>query len=400
MATIQALIDSVVLMCGVQAVGAAICLIGAIVQLRPGYRVLAEGVANDPLRHRINASWRLRARPPVDDDPIFWRERYTNRTRGLARLFDVAIYCGIAAAIAYPTWFFGVPALREVWSHGYASGLTSGERPEFNLFVRFFSNSATGLAIDQSRIDFNIFLRFITVSFSLFIIAGAAGLGADAIIAERSRETWTSLLATPLSAPEILRAKTLASFWRIRLVLGTMVVLWTLGLIAGAIHPLGYVLSLLILFSWTRLMIGWGLLCAIKATVAEVASIHGIAFAYLLIVTALFPFFLPARISSVLFGSLSSPFVLWLAELSYRDLRNAIHYSAVPHLHWIGIETGEGSLRVVATCLIGIITPSLGGWFVRRYALAHFDRLAGRPWRKDAVEASAVSKVPAKAELA
>ena len=81
--------------------------------------------------------------------------------------------CGIAAAIVYPTWFFGKPALLEVWNHGYASGPTSGERPEFNLFVRFFPNPANGLAIDQSRVDFNLFLRFTTVFFSL--ILGAAG---------------------------------------------------------------------------------------------------------------------------------------------------------------------------------------------------------------------------------
>ncbi len=176
-----------------------------------------------------------------------------------------------------------------------------------------------------------------------------------------------------------------------------MVLLWTLGLIAGAIHPLGFVLSLLTLFSWTWFMIAWGLLCAIKARVAELAAIPGISLAYLLTFAALLPFFLPARVSSVLLGSLTSPLVLWLAEFSYRDLRNALHYPAFPHLHWIGIETGEGPLRVAATCLIGIIAPALGGLFVWRHALAHFDRLAGRPWRKDAVQASATAAPPAEA---
>ena len=104
----------------------------------------------------------------------------------------------------------------------------------------------TGLAADQSRIDFNIFLRFLTVFFSLFLVPTAAGLGASGIAAERSRETWSSLLATPLTARDILWAKTLAAFWRLRCDRRTMViVLWTLGLIAGAIHPLGFVLSLL-----------------------------------------------------------------------------------------------------------------------------------------------------------
>ncbi len=165
------LIDSVAWMCGLQAVGAAICLIGAIVRLRPAFQASASGEAGDTILHMNDYSLKLRRRPPVDDNPILWRERYTNRSRGLARLFDLTVQCGIAAAIAYPTWFFGKPALLEVWNHGYASGLTSGERPEFNLFVRFFPNAANGLAIDQSRVDFNLFLRFITVFICLIISA-------------------------------------------------------------------------------------------------------------------------------------------------------------------------------------------------------------------------------------
>jgi len=396
----KGLIDSVAWMCGLQLVGAAICLLGAIARLRSAYRAQASGEARSAFRSLMHTSWRLRPRPPVGDDPIFWRERYTNRSRGLARLFDLLVYFGIAAAIAYPTWFFGKPALVEVWNHGYASELTSVERPEFNLFVRFFLNPGTGLAADQARVDFNIFLRFITVFLSLFVGPSAAGLGADGIITERSRETWCSLIATPLTGRDILGAKTLATFWRMRLILGTIVALWMLGLIAGAIHPLGFVLSMLVLFSWTCFMIAWGMLCAIKARVAESATVPGISLAYLLLGTAVLPIFLPSGISSVLLGSGSSSFVLWLAEFSYRDLRNAIHYSAFPHLHWIGIGTGEGALRVAATCLIGIVAPALGGMFVWRYATAHFDRLIGRPWSEDPAAAIDVAAKPAQARLA
>lgn len=396
----KGLIDSVAWMCGLQALGAALCLIAAIVLLRPVHRAAASGEAAGALRQLVRTSWRLRPRPPVGDDPIFWRERYTNRSRGLARLLDVLVNLGILVAIAYPTWFFGKPALLEVWNHGYASGLTSDERPEFNLFVRFFPISGTGLAVDQSRIDFNVFLRLITVFVSLFVGATAAALGVDGIAAERSRETWNSLITTPLSARDILWAKMLATSWRLRWILGTMVVLWTLGLIAGAIHPLGFVLSLLILFSWMWFMVAWGMLCAVKAKASALATHPSIGFAYLLIGTAALPIFLPAGMCSVLLGSGSSPLLLWLAEFSYRDLRNALHYSAYPHLHWIGIETGEGPLRVATACLIGIVAPVLGGLSAWRYAIAHFDRLIGRPWREDPVEAINVAAEPVQAGLA
>ncbi len=396
----KGLVGSVARMCGLQAVAASICLIGAIIGLRFAYRAHATGEAGGALRQFMHTSWRMRPKPPVGDDPIFWRERYTNRARGLTRLLDLLVYLGIAVAIAYPTWFFGKPALFEVWNHGYASGSTSSEPPEFNLIVRFFPYSRTGLAVDQSRIDFNVFLRFTTVFFSLFVGATAAALGADAITAERSRETWSSLIATPLTAHDILRAKTLATFWRLRWIVGTIVVLWMLGLIAGAIHPLGFALSFLVLFSWTWFMIAWGMFCAIRARVAELATLPGIGLAYLLLGTAVLPFFLPTSISSVLIGSGSSSFVLWLAEFSYRDLRNALHYPAYPQLQWIGIETGEGLLRVAMTCLIGIVSPVLGGLFVWQCATAHFDRLVGRPWREKPVAAIDMAAQPAQAGLA
>ena len=255
------------------------------------------------------------------------------------------------------------------------------ERPEFNLFVRFFSNPGSGMAVDQSRIEFNIFLRFTTVFLSLFIGAIAAALGVDGIASERSRETWISLIATPLTARDILRAKSLATFWRLRWILGTILVLWTLGLISGAIHPLGLVLSSLLLFSWTWFMVAWGILCAIKTRNAWLATHPSIGFAYLLVGTVALPMLLPAGINSVLLGSVSSPFVLWLAEFSYRDIRNALHYPAYPHLQWIGIETREGPLRVMATCLAGSSSRSWQGRSSGAMPSAHFDRLIGRPWR-------------------
>ena len=99
---------------------------------------------------------------------------------------------------------------------------------------------------------------------------------------------------------------------------------------------------------------------------------------WLLIGTAVLPFLLPAGLTSVLLGSGSSSFVLWLAEFSYRDLRNALHYPAYPHLQWIGIRSGEGPLRVAATCLIGIVAP-VSGWVVR-LAICHGPfRSPGRP---------------------
>ena len=73
------------------------------------------------------------------------------------------------------------------------------------------------------------------------------------------------------------------------------------------------------------------------------------------------PFLLPTRLASVLLGAGSPPFVAWLSLVSYRDVRNALHFPVYPALRWIHLDTGEGPLWVAATCLIGIIVPAVGG---------------------------------------
>jgi hypothetical protein len=72
-----------------------------------------------------------------------------------------------------------------------------------------------------------------------------------------------------------------------------------------------------------------------------------------------------------------------------------------PFLSCIGWGSApeKGPLRVAATCPIGIVVPVSGGLFVWRYATAHFDRLVGRPWREDPVEAIDVAAKPAQAGL-
>ena len=86
-------IDSFIWMCVLQMAGVAICLIGAIVQLRSVYRAATSVETRDPLRKLMHTSWRLRPRPPVGDDPIFWRERYTNRA-GFGETFRSACLSG------------------------------------------------------------------------------------------------------------------------------------------------------------------------------------------------------------------------------------------------------------------------------------------------------------------
>ena len=179
--------------------------------------------------------WRLRAPPAVSDDPILWREMSTSRVGFLSWAFSQIIILGIYTALGYVTYFFGRPAFVELWYHGYTAGLTTAERPELNLMIRFFMPEY-GLKppVDIARTEFNVLLRFITAPMTFFVAVMAASTAAAGIASERAKETWNSLIATPLTAQDLLRSKMLAALWQNGKVLITMLVLWTIGLIAGS----------------------------------------------------------------------------------------------------------------------------------------------------------------------
>jgi len=307
----------------------------------------------------------------------------TSREGPLGKLVSLVVILGIYGALGYVTDFFGRPALIEVWRHGYGSGIADAERPEWNIIVRLFmSGTDFNPPVDIARTEFNIFLRFVTTSIVYLVTMAAAGSAAAGIVGERARATWDSLIATPLSAREILRSEMLVGLWRMRSIVATLLVLWTLGLCAGAIHPLGYLVSVLVLAAWTWFMMAFGLSIAMKAKDAGATTSSSLGLLFLMTGAGILPFLLPSRSSSVLLGAGSPPFVFWLSLVSFRDVRNAWRFPVYPALQWMQLQTGEGALLVTATCLIGVILPAVGGLLLWRFALLHFDRLIGRPFKE------------------
>jgi hypothetical protein len=63
----------------------------------------------------------------------------------------------------------------------------------------------------------------------------------------------------------------------------------------------------------------------------------------------------------------------------------------------MNIATGEGPLWVAVTCLIGVIIPAIGGFWLWRSSLTHFDRLVGRPFKTSTAAAERFAIVPASA---
>ncbi len=394
------LVDAVAWMSGLQVAGGAVLVVWTIAILRSAYRLNVSGDSQSLAARLTRPGWRWRPKPPVGDDPILWREMNLARGGFVGNVIGLVIGLGCLGVLGYVTYFFARPALIEVWRHGYSSGITSAERPEWNLMIRFFMpDYGVNPPADIARIELNLYLRQITTTLIFLVTLGAVGIASESIVGERARETWDSLIATPLSARDILRSKMLAALWRMRGLLAILLGLWTIGLVAGAIHPVGFLVSVLVLAALVWFVLTFGIYLSVGAK--DKAAIAGptMGLVFFLTGSGLLPILLPGRSASVVLGASSPPFVAFLSLVSYRDVRNAGSFRVYPLLQWMNIATDEGPLRVAATCLIGIMILTAAGFYVWRSSLTHFDRLIGRPFKTSAATSDRLVIAPVGATL-
>ena len=111
----------------------------------------------------------------------------------------------------------------------------------------------------QARLEFNIALRQFSAMLASPFAFGIFVAAFRSVAAERKSDTWLGLIATPLSGWEILRAKMLGAVWYARGYAVTMLTLWTLGLLAGALHPLGFLAGLAGLAASTAFYVALGI---------------------------------------------------------------------------------------------------------------------------------------------
>jgi ABC-type Na+ efflux pump permease subunit len=381
-ATKAGLLSAVLRMSGLQLSVGVVFVLWSIARLRREFRISRSGEKTGLLYRLIRPGWRFRPRPAVSDDPILWREMTTTRENFVIRMIGLVLMLGIYGTLGYFTFFFARPAFIELWQHGYAGGPASLAPAGSDWLMRFFMPAAgPGAPVDLARNEFSSFLRAITCPLVFLVTLVALGAAAEAIATERARGTWDSLLATSLSARDILRSKMRASAWRLRYTALTLLVLWTLGLAAGAIHPLGYIAAALVTATACWLYLNFALLASVKATDLARAMNPSIGLYFLVDGLVAFIYLMPRQFGSVLWGVGAPPFVALLSLATYRDVRMLLADSEAPVLKLMNINTGEGAFSIVATIVIAIVAQTLGGLFLWQYTVAQFDRLVGRPWR-------------------
>jgi hypothetical protein len=247
------------------------------------------------------------------------------------------------------------------------------------------------------RQSFNHFLRGISSLVELVSLLAVVSAGAEGVASERARATWDGLLATPLDGREVLRAKMIGAAWKARWGVVLLIALWSAGLLAGSLHPLGVAAAVLVLGVSTWFMAALGTYASLVARDVAQAATWTTVLVPLLAVSFL-ACYMPAPTGSILMGTGSLPLVNWLCLVSYGDVREAIGQGTF-NLQIMGIFTDEGPLRVAATCLLGTTGYAIGAAWLTRSAFARFDRVVGRPERAPAAVFGRHAPIPP-AELA
>ncbi len=157
---------------------------------------------------------RLFARRPVGDEAMIWKELHTSRTSGTAQVIGMIVSLVVVSAVAYWTFFYARDSFNELASMRYD-------------------------VLGSDRANFNAFLRFLTTAIGTVCLLAVGVGGANSMTSEREDDTWISLVSTPLEASDIVLPKFFGVLWKVRHALILAAVLWLIGMVCGAVHPLG-----------------------------------------------------------------------------------------------------------------------------------------------------------------
>lgn len=359
-----ALASRVGAMVGLQVLYGGLLAALAVALLRPaaragGGRRRRRGSSPAGPAGRLAALWNRPPRPrrPCGDDPMVWKEVVVPRLPAAFRSAGVTVGLLLVGLLLWGTARYARPAFAEVLVYGYGVAPAGSARGAFLLFLRV---AATGVG---------------TV-----VLLGVASDAAAGLTSEKERDTWVSLVTTPLTGDEIVRGKRLGAVWGARHSAAVLVMLLAAGVVAGALHPSALVLVPAVLAggAWFASALGtWVSLRSgdsARALAGTAAALFGVQAA-----AALASLAVPGARSAFLAGC--PPVTLAAALASHADVAGRFT-PGVPGLVWdaalsrLWVAWGLG---VPAACLAGAAGYALLGVAFTRSACRGFDARLDRP---------------------
>lgn len=326
---------------------------------------------------------RRRAWPPCGDDPILWyamnaAPTHVPTTRIVSLLVGMVLVSGLAVA----TYWFARPAFIDLQTWGYRpvpeALRTSGGSPFAMAIARGTSLSPLP---GVGRAEFNAALRQFTLFWNSIYALTLTGIAIEGIARERTKDTWSSLLATPLTGAEIVRAKMLGAVWGVKRGATVIVVLWMIALVAGAVHPLGFAMAIVGFGVSTWFLVAFATYQSLCASDVRVANNRVLLFITFVIFSPLLLSFLPRGGPFIMIGAGSLPFQSYLSLVSYEDFERALRSGLFPSLDGFAAPVNERAVFVLATCLIGVFAQAMAAFLLTRTAIRGFDAIVGRPDR-------------------
>jgi ABC-type transport system involved in multi-copper enzyme maturation permease subunit len=339
-------------MAGLQVAFGAVLLAVAVARLRPVHRKDG-GPARGSSGPAAGAAWRRwrMPRPACGDDAMLWKELFVSRTGRWMRLVQTLAYLAAVGLIVYGSADTVAASWNAIRTQGFFEAANGDAGRDLNSLVRFTA----------------------TVVFSFWTLAvGVAAAGG--LTGEREEDTWVSLIATPLSAVEILRAKMLGALWSTRWVGLAWGALIATGVALGGLHPLGAAAVSAVTAVDLAFACALGTFYSLRlsrssrALTATVATLFVCNGAYLMVLVPLMRYVGPG---TVFFFLGVTPFVEATSLMSYAD---------VSRLAGEGLSDGS-KFEIVCTCFLSVgLYAGLAG-LLTLDVLSSFDRLNGRPAR-------------------
>ncbi len=205
---------------------------------------------------KITKRSEARNRPAPADDPMIWRECFVGSTKRTG-IFGWFFRAGIVVMIAF------IP-ISEFWSCFVID----------HSSAYYYAHETLGESARRYTEHMNTWLRFTTGMICLVIYFIIAQHGAASIASERDRDTWLTLISTPLSDWEIVRGKwlgcLLAPFNGYIVLIGV----WAFGLAIGATNLVMILLTILHIAIFAAAVAWAGLICSLTTKTSLGASIR------------------------------------------------------------------------------------------------------------------------------
>jgi ABC-type transport system involved in multi-copper enzyme maturation permease subunit len=344
-----AFFDQFLWMMGLQCALGMLFLLIASWQLRPTFRRQEESQPRVRWFSRKLRRPRWLGRPQCGTDAMLWKERHFARTDLFTKLvvLPATILLTVFVIISGDFDEKVVRSLSSVWYRGYT-------------------------ALSPEPTSLNVWLTQISPLYIGLWLLAVAGASASGVTFEREQDTWDSLISTPLTGWEILRGKAVGVIWGLRGFGGLLSLIWLVGLAAGAVHPIGLLLGLLVVSLLTWFVVALGTYTSLTARTTSQAltfTLAGLLFLNIGYMGIVYPIVIAFSAEPQAWQYTDIGFTPRLASgslLSYRQVANIVEAAQGRSGH------SDLDLRAVVYGTIVLIGYAIAAAMLMRWSLRRF----------------------------